>query len=154
MEKTRARPGRTLIVIMCIVAGLVVISLIVVFSRGTIPLRPASTPEGVVQRYSAAVIAGDEDAAIQYLVREVGDNCDRSIGNMAEDLRVTLISTESRADSADVNVSLITSNADRGPFGSSGYETEDVFDLVKEDGEWVVRSAPWPLTICVNEALR
>lgn len=154
MEKTPARPDRTLIIIMCVIAGLVIISLIVVFSRGTPPLRPGSTPEGVVQRYSAAVIAGDEEKAIQYLVQEVGDNCDRSLGNMADDLRVTLVSTESRADSADVNVSLITSDADGGPFGRSGYETEDVFNLVKEDDAWVIESAPWSLTVCANRVLK
>jgi hypothetical protein len=151
MDKTPSRPDRTLLVIIAVIAALVVISLIVVFSRGTSPLLPASTPEGVVQRYSSAVIAGDEDAARDYLVREVRDSCDRNVGETTENLRINLVSTEPRGESVDVRVSLITSYADSGPFGSSQYEREDVFELVKEDGEWAIESAPWDLKVCANE---
>ena len=36
-----------------------------------------------------------------------------------------------------------------GPFGNPEYETEDVFDLVKVNGRWLVQTAPWRLAICL-----
>ena len=68
-------------------------------------------------------------------------------------LRVTLVSTTERADSADVRVAITVSNG-AGPFGSQEYETEDVFDLVKVGGRWLVETAPWQLTICPAPAVR
>ncbi len=57
----------------------VVIALIAVFARGgAAPLDPA-TPEGVVQRYSQAVVDGDTQTALTYVVPEVADACVRDM---------------------------------------------------------------------------
>src|SRR5450830_1551295 len=50
-----AKPDRTLVVVLIVIAALVVVALVVVFSRRTPKLLDASTPAGVVQRYSATV---------------------------------------------------------------------------------------------------
>jgi hypothetical protein len=63
------------------------------------------------------------------------------------------VSTTERADSADVHVAITVSNGS-GPFGSQEYETEDVFDLVKVGGRWLVKTAPWRFTICPAAAVR
>ncbi|WP_173921611.1 hypothetical protein [Agromyces sp. Marseille-P2726] len=138
---------RTLIVILCVIGALVVIALIVVFTRGAPAQLDASSPEGVVQRYATAVIDGDEDAAMEYLVPELADSCER-VDPGVRDLRVTLDSTAEREDTADVRV-LISISYDGGLFGSSDYEEEGTFDLVADDGGWLIESAPWPLTICM-----
>ena len=61
--------------ILCLIGALVVVALVVVFTRGAPAPLDESTPEGVVQRYSAAVIEGDEATAITYLVPALGDDC-------------------------------------------------------------------------------
>ncbi|MET1044270.1 MAG: hypothetical protein ABWX59_09155 [Microbacteriaceae bacterium] len=151
-DSVAVKPGRdrSLIVVLSIIGALVVIALVVVFSRQDPPLRDENTPEGVVQRYSAAVIDGDEEAAAQYLSRgsdTTDAGCDPFADPTTQDLRVTLVSTTERADTADVRVSIATM-LDSGPFGPSSYETDDVFDLKRTNGAWLIVRAPWQLTVC------
>ncbi|MFB9308268.1 hypothetical protein BJY17_002267 [Agromyces hippuratus] len=141
------RPNRTLIVILSVIGVLVVVALVVVFTRGTPQLLDESTPEGVVQRYSTAVIDGDEAAAVDYLVPELGDPCREFDGGYSQDLRVTHVSTTQHDDTAEVQV-LITTTYDAGPFDSSSYEEKAEFELVGNGDGWLIESTPWPLTIC------
>ena len=60
---------------------------------------------------------------------------------------MTHVSTTERDDTADVRV-LIVTTYDGGPFGSSTYEEEGEFDLIRDGDSWLIESAPWPLTIC------
>lgn len=147
MDAPARKPDRTLIVILGVIAALVIVALVVVFTRGEPESLDESTPEGVVQRYSAAVIEGDEAAAEEYLVPELTDPCERIETAPVDGMRVTLVSTTEREESADVKVLIVTSY-EGGLFGSSDYEEEGVFDLVAADGGWLIESAPWPLTIC------
>ena len=142
-----SRSNRTLVVILCVIGALVVIALVVVFTRGAPVPLDESTPEGVVQRYSAAVIEGDEAAAITYLVPALGDDCVPFETGSAQNLRVTHVSSTQRDDTADVRV-LIATTYDGGPFGSSTYEEEGEFDLVRDGDGWLIESAPWPLVVC------
>ena len=147
MNATPKKPDRVLVAILAAVAVLVVLSLVLVFTRGEPAPLDASTPEGVVQRYSAAVIDGDEATAATYLTEAARKNCYQTEYPVTEDLRVVLVSTTVREDTADVKVSLVAST-DGGPFGPSEYSYDDVFDLAKVDGRWLIDTAPWQLTIC------
>lgn len=138
---------------MAIIAVLVVAALAVVFTRGQPALLDGATPQGVVQRYSAAVIDGDESAAAAYLTEAARSQCVNFERSSTNNLRVTLVSTTERPSSADVRVLMVVSNGG-GPFGNSEYETEDVFDLVKTDGRWLIESAPWQLRVCTNTAVK
>jgi hypothetical protein len=154
MSAPAGRPDRILIVILSIIAVLVAVALAAVFLRGQPELLDEGTPAGVVQRYAAAVLDGDEAAAAGYLAERSGRQCSsptdrRTAGGM----RVTLVSTTERDTSADVRVAISISNG-TGPFGSEEYETEDVFDLVKVNGRWLVETAPWQLTICPAPAVK
>lgn len=153
MEAPAAKPDRTLLVILGVIGALVIVALVVVFTTGAPAPLDESTPEGVVQRYSAAVIDGDEAAAIEYLVPELGDSCERTGIGPVDGMRVTLVSTTERDDSADVKVLMITSY-DSGLFGSSEYEEEAVFDLVAADGGWLIETAPWSLSICAPKVVQ
>ena len=148
------RPDRTLLAILAAIAVIVVVALIVVFTRGEpVPVDEA-TPAGVVQRYSAAVIAGDETAAAAYLTDAAKSRCSTTMERMSGDnLRVTLVSTTERPASADVKV-LITVSEGGGPFGSAEYQMEDDFDLVKTGDKWLIDRAPWQLTVCQNAAVK
>jgi hypothetical protein len=153
MGAAAGKPDRILVIILAIIAVLVVAALAVVFSRGQPPLLDGATPQGVVQRYAAAVIEGDESAATAYLSEAARTQCVGVEPSVKDKLRVTLVSTTERVSSADVRV-LIAVSSGGGPFGNSEYETEDVFDLVKTDGKWLVDSAPWQLRVCPNRPVR
>ena len=149
MSATPGKPDRSLIVILGVIAALVIVALAVVFTRGEpAPLDP-DTPEGVVQLYAQAVLAGDEQTAADYLSKGRLDNCDRVDPGPLDNVRLTLVSSTVRENSADVRVSIVTAT-DNGPFGASEYENEDNFDLVKTNGRWLIDRAPWQLTICPN----
>lgn len=159
MRQPAGQPDRILIVILSIIGALVVVSLAAVFLRGQPEPLSQDTPAGVVQRYTAAVIDGDESTAEGYLAGQQGQQgrqglpCGPGERPAADNLRVTLVSTTERADSADVRV-VIAISGGAGPFGSREYETEDVFDLVKVGGKWLVQTAPWQLTICPAAAVK
>ncbi|MDP9695108.1 UNVERIFIED_ORG: hypothetical protein J2X79_002677 [Arthrobacter globiformis] len=141
------RPDRTLIVVLTIIAGLVAVALAVVFFRGLPEPLAENTPAGVVQRYAAAVLNGDEAAARRYGTGQPDGPCTQVERPAAGTLRITLASTVEHAETADVHVVLATSNGS-GPFGNPEYESEAVFGLERVNGTWLVATAPWQLTIC------
>ncbi|WP_255768800.1 hypothetical protein [Pseudarthrobacter sulfonivorans] len=148
--KTAARkPDRTLIAILAVIALLVVVALAVVFTRGGPETLDASTPQGVVQRYSTAVIAGDTATANSYLTDTAKSVCRGYYESGQRPVRVVLIATTERDDSALVRVSLVSSGGG-GPFGPSEYEMEDRFALVKASGSWRIEQAPYQLVSCTG----
>jgi hypothetical protein len=151
MNDSTTRPRRLLAGIVVLVGVLVVAALAVVFTRGEPKVLDPGTPAGVVQRYTAAVTDGDEDAAARYLTGPARERCSEPERPYTDNLRVSLMSTAERETSADVKVLIVTSS-DGGPFGMSEYETEEVFDLVKEDGRWLVESTPWQFALCTSKA--
>ncbi|TFD01886.1 hypothetical protein E3T28_06375 [Cryobacterium sinapicolor] len=149
MNTASGKPDRTLIVLLSVIGALVVIALIVVFTGGEPARLDADTPEGVVQAYSAAVIDGDEQAAGGYLAEGAFEGCEDFDRGPTDNMRITLVSTTERAESADVKVAIVTSYGS-GPFGADEYETQGVFDLVLVDDTWLIDDAPYELSICPN----
>jgi hypothetical protein len=146
MSDTDRRSRITLIALIGGVVLVVVIALIAVFAGGDPAPLDSGTPEGVVQRYSQAVVDGDTQAALTYVVPEVADACvRRSVSD--EDTRITVLETTERADTAHVRVLIVTVYG-TGPLGADEYEAESSFDLVKVDGDWLVEAAPWRLAVC------
>ena len=60
MSEDARRPRWALVALLAGVGLVVVIALVAVFARGGPTQYDADTPEGVVQRYSQAVVDGDE----------------------------------------------------------------------------------------------
>jgi hypothetical protein len=147
MNPSVSKPDRTLIAIVIVIAVVVIVALIAVLARPAPELLDADTPEGVVQRYSTAVVDGDEAAAAEYLSPDARDRCDVLESPYTDQVRVTLNDTVTRADTADVTVSIVTTYQE-GPFGSSESESRGVFNLVKIDGDWLIDTAPYELTVC------
>lgn len=151
MTQPATKPDRTLLIILIGIAVLVVVAALIVFTRGAPKLLDADTPQGVVQRYVAALLEGDKAEARRFLDRDIREQCDQ-IGEVYTDgLRVVLSSTAENGNTADVEVSLITSSGG-GLFGPSEYASADTFRLIKADNEWLIREAPWSLTICTGSA--
>lgn len=149
VSTTSGRPDRTLVVLLSVIGALVVIALIVVFTAGEPERLDADTPEGVVQAYSAAVTDGDEQAAGEYLTEGAFEDCEDFDRGPTDNMRITLVSTTERAESADVTVAIVTSYG-TGPFGADEYETQGVFDLILADDTWLIDDAPYELSICPN----
>lgn len=141
------RPDRILLALMGVVALLVVVALAVVFTRGEPAPLDQSSPAGVVQRYSRAVIDGDIPTAEQFLTSGARSRCYGSYSGEPRPARIVLISTTERTDSATVRVSIVQSPRG-GPFGPSEYEMEDAFSLLKVNGQWMIDQAPYPLMAC------
>jgi hypothetical protein len=152
MSDTTRASRITLIALAAAVALVVVVALIAVFARGGPAPLDADTPEGVVQRYAQAVVDGDLETAEGYLVPELVESCER-VSRGADDLRITLEETKERDDRARVEVLVVTVYGS-GPLGPDEYESEEAFDLVRVDGEWRIETAPWDLTVCVDEDLQ
>lgn len=150
MQTPSGRPDRTLVVILSVIALVVILALVVVFTRGAPAALDPSTPEGVVQTYTNAVIASDRGAATELLAKSVRDNCERTDIGTTSGIRLTLISTNVKGDTAVIRVA-VSADPGSGPFGGSGYESEDTFTLVKESGDWKIDSAPWMIAMCYNQ---
>jgi hypothetical protein len=146
MSDPARRSRITLIALVTGVVLVVVIALIAVFTRGDAAQLDAGSPEGVVQRYSQAIVDGDTQTALTYVVREVADECvSRYVSE--EDIRITVLETTERDETAHVRVLIVTVYG-TGPFGADEYEAESSFDLVKVGGDWLVELAPWRLAVC------
>ncbi|WP_434994439.1 hypothetical protein [Arthrobacter sp. Ld5] len=150
MHAERKQIDRLLLVIVAGIAVLVIVAVAVVFTRGEPDALDGSTPAGVVQRYSTAVLDGDTAAATAYLTESARSECRAVLGDPPSPARVVLISTDEREDSALVRVSVVSSDQG-GPFGPSEYEMEDRFSLQKMDGQWRIDQAPYQLLVCTGK---
>ncbi len=149
MDSTPRRPDRTLLIVVAIVVALVVIALVVVFTRGSDEQLDPATPQGVVQQYAQALMAGDETEARTFLTSAVQDDCERAETNSMDGVRLVLESTTERDDTARVDVSVVYSS-NGGIFGPSEYRSEEQFRLVREGARWAIEATPWQFTICAE----
>jgi hypothetical protein len=94
------------------------------------------------------VVDGDVQTALTYLVPEISESCER-VSRNGDDLRITLAETTERESSARVEVLVVTVYGS-GPLGPDEYESEEVFDLVRVGGKWLIETAPWQLAVCAE----
>lgn len=148
MNASSAKPDRALIGILVLITVLAVVAVVVVFTRGTPQPLEAGTPQRAVQDYAIAVIDGDREAALELLAPTWKEDCERmEYGPTTTDVRITLVSTQLHERTATVTV-MVASGGSSGPFGGSGYDYEDIFQLERHGGDWLIASAPWELAIC------
>jgi hypothetical protein len=134
-----------------IVAGIGLVVVIVVaalLSAGSdvTTLDPAS-PEGVVQGYLDATLAGDYATANTYLSAERQQQCADIVGYrnyVPENSRVVLREVTSSGDSATVKVEVTEGGGGLG----GGWTHEEWYQLQREGDRWVITQAPWPYYEC------
>lgn len=129
------------VVFLAVVAGLVV-------ANRHVPALDPHTPEGVVQQYLQAVIAGDYPVAAELLSPSSG--CD--VSDLAEaytpgSARVVLDHTAVEGDHAVVTVD-VTEDSGDGPFVSSGFSHTERITVQREGGAWKITGSPWLLSSC------
>jgi hypothetical protein len=143
-------PGRgpriALIILAVVVAVVVVAAIVAVLLRGGATSFDPESPEGVVQRYTQALIDGDLATAQELAATTSEEGCGFSPGG-PDDYRVTLMGTTVDDDSAQVRV-LVSTTYGQDVFGSGQYQSEEVFRLVKSADAWLIAAAPWQLTVC------
>ena len=147
MSDAARKPDRILFALIGVVGMLVVVALAVVFTRGEPASLDEASPAGVVQRYSKAVIDGDNSTADSYLTDAARSRCRGGYPGEPRPARVVLVSTAERTDSATVRVSIVQ-QSQGGPVGPSEYEMEDAFSLLKVNGTWKIDQPPYILTAC------
>ncbi|MBX3088510.1 MAG: hypothetical protein KF742_08455 [Cryobacterium sp.] len=152
MNTTPRRVDRALIAVIVIILLIVVTAVIAVFASGSQARLDPASPEFAVQKYSAAILDSDRDAAMEMVTSDLRNNCEPSSDAGNYSVRITLVSTKINGDRATVKVTL-NINYGGGAYGGSDVSTPDTFTLVKEGGNWRVSTAPWPLTACYNQGI-
>lgn len=145
MEEDRRLPGWVLPV----VGSVAVVALVVIgLNRSPDQFDPAS-PEGTVQSYVAALVAGDFESAATFWAED--DCLPASIEPTegAPDISATLVSVDENDAEATVVIG-ITNNASDPLNGI--YEYQEWFTLVKDEGGWKIRQPSWPYYDQVCEA--
>lgn len=136
-----------LLIVLAVIAFIVIVSVVVVATRsGSVAVDPNS-PEGVVQRYTEAILDDDRDAARTLLAPRIAEDCTTTEPYVDAGTRVVLLNTRTDADRRIVNVEVSTPGGG-GIFGPSDYVSRESFTLEPTDDGWGVASAPWRFTIC------
>lgn len=145
-----SRTGRAgPIALASVIVVVVIVALVVVYARGATKPLPSDSPEGVVQRYSQAVVDGDIATAITYLSDQVADECERVRPEIA-DHRVSILKTVRSGDVTRVHV-LVETAYETGLFGDGGYRSEEVFELTPRGDGWGIDAAPWQFSVCADQ---
>ena len=129
------------------------IALIAVFARGGPTQLDADTPEGVVQRYSQAVVDGDVPTALTYLVPEVADVVRTACRRAPMTCRLTLLETTERDDTARVRGARRHGVRIGSVRRRTSTRAKGSFDLVKVGGDWLIETAPWQLAVCEDSGV-
>lgn len=143
----RATSNRILAVIVIAALVLSAVSALVSSLREDVKFS-ANTPEGVVQLYLTAIIAGKNDQAASYFSSDSTCNAsDIDRAYVSDTLRVNLVSTSIDGNSAYVKIDANTGAS--GPF-DDGYTESHTYRLTQESGKWLIEGIPWPLWDCGN----
>lgn len=139
--------NRALVIFVGAVVALAVAAGLVVANRHT-PVLDPDTPEGIVQEYLQAVIAGDYPAAAELLSPSSGcDVSDLAAAYAPGSARIVLDRVAVDGDHAVVTVD-VTEDSGDGPFGSSGYSHSERITVQREGGTWKIAGSPWLLSSC------
>lgn len=140
-----------MIALVTVSVGLIIAALIVVSLRPTSPLREADTPAGVVQRYVLAFQSSDLPAA-QKLVENGSEKqaCDPYYA-AGETAQVSLVREATTEQTSTITVSMAY-GSEGGLFFES-YESQDIFELEKINGTWLITTTPWQMGLCTAEEM-
>lgn len=147
MGHRTAVKNRTPMIILGITVLLVLTALVLVLVRGAVATPDPRSPEGVVQSYVTAVLAGDQKQTAALLTPQASKDCPAGTVITPDSVRVALVSSTTAGNTATVGVS-ITNTPASSPLdlGNSGYA--DTFTLVKQQDSWVINTVPWSLLAC------
>jgi hypothetical protein len=142
-------PNRILAIVLGVTALVAVVAVVIATNRAP-ETYDRGTPQGVVQAYLEAVVAGDHTEAAGYLAPDgTCDIEDLDRASVPDGIRVVLRDTEVDGDRAQVAVDVVTTSDDL--IGGSEWSESHTFRLGKDGQDWRVLGVPWPLYDCVKE---
>ena len=128
-----------------LIAALVVIAF-VVLALDDRELDP-TTPEGAVQGYLAAVVAGDDSIADSYLSEGLKTRCGPTKTYLMDrPVRVEWIETVHEGDTAYVEVRVTEGSP--GLFGNGEYNHRLTYTLERAPEGWLITDQDWPWHEC------
>lgn len=127
-----------------VLAALVVLAAVFSFV-GDAELDP-DTPEGVVQDYLRAVIAGDRPGARSYLADEL-DGCSTLFPRYLADRAFRIEWLDTILDAREAWVTVSVAEAEQGIFGDHRPETYE-FRLISVADGWRITHQEWPWFEC------
>lgn len=153
MNLQPAAKSRTPLILLGTIVVLVALALVLVLTRGAETPADPRSPEGTVQKYVTALLAGDQKNAALLLTPGATKDC--PAGGILDEgnLRVGLVASSVSGASATVTVS-ISETLGSGPFGLGDGNYQDSFTLVKTNDVWLISMAPWPLLACTDTAVK
>lgn len=142
MKDQKANKFLAIVVAIIAVVALVVL---IVGKQDTVQLDRA-TPEGTVQEYLNAVVAGDFDSAAQKFDSESSCKAeDLDKAYFDSDVRISLVNSTETSTGAVVRVQIESPSG--APLGGY-YGEEHTLRLVKADSGWLISGIPWPMYEC------
>lgn len=148
----RAAPARSATALW-VLGGFVALALLAGAVAGALR-EPAAldpgAPEGVVQAYLQAIIAGDHETAARHLSEPVARRCRDAFADawMPESPTARLQSVETYGDVVEVRVEVTSVSGPPPPLGSGQHSFVERFSLAREGGAWRIERPPWPVRHC------
>jgi hypothetical protein len=144
--------SRSWLIIFTFATGILVIatvSLVLLTKGNEVALLPENTPQGIVQRYLIAVQEKNYQNAFSYISFDPAEKIQTyndwigmvggpQMSNQSE-WKATLGKTTQNGDNATVEITIDTLRPG-GPFANSMSSQQIVFQLIKIDGKWLIRS--------------
>jgi hypothetical protein len=142
--------SRRWLIIFTIIVGILVvatISLVLLTKENKAALLPENTPQGTVQRYLIAVQEKDYQSAFNYISFDPQEKIQTYYDwismlpqmSSQSEWKATLGKTTQNGDNATVEITIDTFRPG-GPFANSVSSQQLVFQMVKIDGKWLIRS--------------
>ena len=140
--------SRPLLLIGAAIVALLVLSVVVVLvaGRDSAAEFPADSPEGVLQRYLAAVDDGDYDAAYEYFSERVKEEMSvedfrRGMGVFGSQPGQRVLFRGSSGDADRVRLELDVEYFYDDAFGGSSFRQPREVNMIREGGEWRIDDA-------------
>lgn len=137
-----ARPNAVLAVVAGTVVALAVLAGILTMTRSAPDIDP-TTPDGVVQLYTLAIVDGDDTEAVSYLDPSLG--CSDPLPFDLGPMRTSLVIVDTSIDGDRAKV--VADFTEYSGMLDSWDHRED-FELRQVDGAWLITGQPWPVYGC------
>lgn len=138
-----------MLAVLAALIGVFIVVAAVLATRPAPDLDP-TTPEGVVQTYSRAMLSGDVAAGRALTTPALQSRCPTPpLAPPEPGTSLDLVGTSISGDRAVVRVQIIHRGGNS-PFDLNEYRTEDAFELLRIDGAWRVNQAPWEIDPCLE----
>ncbi len=138
----RANLGLGVVTVAAVAAA---VSAAVVSSNQPDPHFEPGTPQGVVERYVAALVAGEPSTAVNLLDPRLGCELD-DVRAAYYPGRTAVVYLHSSVEGDTTRVTVRITRVGEGVLDDVSHE--ETFDVSRLDGDWHITGEPWPVYVC------